>query len=230
MDYVAARSPSGRRIQVVPNGTTRFWLDAVSLQPDRAALRLPTDRFIWTYAGNVGAAQGLGTAIEAADQLDERFALLIVGDGPLKAELERRAASVRGGSVIFRDQVDPKLAREYLRASDALLVPLKADRILEAFVPSKLFDFCAVGRPVVVAAAGEPARLVAQQQAALTVPPDDAVELASKVRSLASNPALGSRIASNGRELAAQHLREAHVERLAALVESLSRQRDARRP
>ena len=62
-------------------------------------------------------------------------------------------------------------AAELLRASDALLVSLSPDPVLESFVPSKLFDFCALGRPVLVAANGEPQRLVGKTERAFRCRP-----------------------------------------------------------
>src|SRR5829696_336780 len=93
------------KIHLIPNGTTQLYLDAANRAPDRRSLGLPVDRFIWTYAGNVGVAQGLETAIEAAAILDDRFQLLILGDGPIRRELENQAELLRPGCVIFRDQV-----------------------------------------------------------------------------------------------------------------------------
>ena len=60
----AAATREGR--SCVPNGTTQFWLDAAELEPDRAALGPAGGRFVWTFAGNIGLAQGLDTAIDAA--------------------------------------------------------------------------------------------------------------------------------------------------------------------
>ena len=47
------------RVLVLPNGTTRAWLAVGQTEPDRAALGLPEDRFVWTYAGNVGLSHDL---------------------------------------------------------------------------------------------------------------------------------------------------------------------------
>ena len=79
------------KIHVIPNGTTQFWLDAAAIDPDRAELGLPDDEFIWTFAGNIGSRQGLEAAIDAAGLLGAGFRLLIVGNGPARAGLERRA-------------------------------------------------------------------------------------------------------------------------------------------
>jgi colanic acid biosynthesis glycosyl transferase WcaI len=218
-DAIASEAGPGKRVVMIPNGTTGFWLNATDVQPDRVALALPAKRFIWTYAGNVGPAQGLDAAVEAAARLDERFTLLILGDGPVRERLVEQTRGLPEDSVIFRGQVRPERAREYLRASDALLVPLKADPILASFVPSKLFDCCAVGRPVVVAADGEPSRLASADRAALTVAPGDPGGLARALQRLASDPRLRTRLGVAGRELAKRNLREGHIDQLASIVE-----------
>jgi len=207
-DAVAASVRTDKPIHLLPNGTTRFWLEAGSRTPDRSELALPRDRFLWTYAGNVGAAQGLEAAVDAAGRLDERFCLLILGDGAARESLERRAGSLREGSVLFRDQVPPDVARDHLRASDALLVPLADDPILEAFVPSKLFDCCATGRPVIVAAQGEPQRLASAYDAAMPVPAGDPGALSGVLETLYSDKNLRQRLGENGRSFAGLNLRE----------------------
>ena len=141
---------------------------------------LPEDRFVWLYAGNLGIAQGLEAAVDAAAALGEEFRLVLVGDGPERAALEARAAERAPGSVVFTGLVEPERAARYMRAADALLVSLDSQPALEKFVPSKLFDCCAVGRPVVLAAAGEAPRLATAADAALVVPPGDAEALAAR--------------------------------------------------
>jgi colanic acid biosynthesis glycosyl transferase WcaI len=80
-----------------------------------------------------------------------------------------------------------------MRATDASLVPLDAQPALRTFVPSKLFDCCAVGRPVILAAAGESQRLVTEARAGITVPPANADALAHAARRLQGDPALSAR-------------------------------------
>lgn len=222
---IEAKIGATEKVSVIPNGTTRFWVEGADLEVDRADVGLPDDRFVWTFAGNIGVAQGLEAAVAAAGRLGEGFHLLILGDGPARAALERRAAEL-SAPVEFRGQVQPTEARRILRASDALLVSLRADPVLEAFVPSKLFDCCAVGRPVVLAAAGEPWRLTEAAGATLNVPPGDPTALADAVRSLREGPALAASLATAARGFGAAHLRDGGVvaleERLSALMDGLS--------
>src|SRR6185503_2395518 len=117
----------------------------------------------------------------------------------------------------FVDQVRPERAVTYLRSSDALLVPLADDPVLRDFIPSKLYDFCAVGRPVIVAAAGEPQRAVEVTGAALPVAPGDPAALAEGVRRLAAEQELRESLAEAGQAFGRDHLRDVQVERLAEL-------------
>jgi glycosyltransferase involved in cell wall biosynthesis len=215
------------KVVVLPNGTSQFWL-ARNVEPDRDALALPADRFVWTFAGNIGAAQGLEAAVDAAKLLDDRFQLLVLGDGPARGALIERARDAPAGAIEFRDQVDAETARRYLRSSDALLVSLAAHSAFASFVPSKLYDCCAVGRPVIVAAAGESHRIVAQEGAALPVPPGDPRAQAEAVRRLAEDPELRDRLARAGPIFAEKHLRDGQVPALEALMASVQNGSGAR--
>jgi glycosyltransferase involved in cell wall biosynthesis len=219
---ILERVRPGATVNVVPNGTTRIWLAAAELQVKRHELGLPEERFVWTYAGNVGLVQGLDAALEAAALLGDEFQLLVVGDGAARAGLEERSRHLPAGAVAWRPLVPPQMAARYLRASDALLVSLAGHPTLSSFVPSKLYDFCAVGRPVVVAAGEEPRRLLAAAGAGLGVTPGDPGALAAAVGRLRDEPDLRRRLAAAGRAFAQAHRRERQSERMCSLLEDVA--------
>lgn len=216
--HIGERAPDDARIEVLPNGTTRAWLDRGRRRPDREALGFPHDRFVWAYAGNLGLYHGLDTAMDAAELLGDDFQLLLIGHGPLRDELERRAASMPPGRVRLEGLMSPDDAAAHLLAADALLVALRAS--LTDVVSSKLFDYCALGRPVIVAAAGETRRLA--EGAALLAPPEDPVALAAAVRRLRDDPGLGRSLGDSARQLARDYLREAQARRLVTELEALA--------
>ena len=98
-------------------------------------------------------------------------------------------------------------------------------RCSKSFVPSKLFDFCALGRPVVLAANGEPQRLVDGLRAAVPVPAGDAEALAAAIRRLRDDPAEAATVADAGRRFAVEHLRDRQLDRLEAVLEDVDRAR-----
>lgn len=171
----------------------------------------------------MSGAQGLESAVRAADLLGPEFELLVVGDGPAKADLEHLAAVSPRANVTFRGQAPKERAREYLRASDVLLVSLSDDPTFRDFVPSKPWDFCAAGRPVILAVEGEAARLAGAEGAALCIPSGDPAALAAAVRRLCDHPDLRSNLAEQGRRVAAQNLRTAHLDTLESVLGSLAR-------
>jgi glycosyltransferase involved in cell wall biosynthesis len=209
------------RIEVIANGTDERWLDAGQRAPDRTGSGLDRSRFVWTYAGNVGLSQDLETAIEASALLGDDFELLILGDGASRRRLETLAAG-RPGRVRFRDPVPPADAMSIMRASDALLVSLADRPELGRSVPIKLYDSCAIGRPVVLAAAGEARRLAARSGAAVIVAPEDPRALAAAVRRLRDEPETVPDLIARGREFASAHTREAGIEALERLLVAVS--------
>ncbi len=220
---IAEKIGDDSKISLVRNGTTLLWLEAGAFEVDRASMDLPTDPFIWTYAGNVGIAQGLETAIDAAAELGEGYQLLIIGSGPMLDRMKRLADELPAGRVAFHGLVPPAGAARYLRASDASLVPLAARAEMAKVIPSKLFDCCAVGRPVILAADGEAKELGTAAEAVYSVPPGNPAALAEAVRTLRGDAALRERLSEKGRAFAADYLRERQIERLERVLRDAAR-------
>jgi glycosyltransferase involved in cell wall biosynthesis len=215
---IAAKVAEPGKVAVVPNGTTDAWLKAGEREEDRSALGMPEDRFVLTYAGNVGLAQNIETVVDAAALLDDGFQLQVVGSGPRLESVRERASRLPPGRVAFRGVVPQQRAARLLRASDASVVPLGLAPERQRSVPIKLFDCCAVGRPVVVAAAGEATRLASEADAALCIAPDDPAALADAVRRLREDRGLRARLAENGRAFAGRHRREDGVDRFERIL------------
>jgi glycosyltransferase involved in cell wall biosynthesis len=219
---IDARGGAGK-VTVVRNGTTELFLEAGLEQSDPELLGERDGRFVWTYAGNLGLAQGLECAVEAARALGDSYRLILIGEGPRRADLRRLAESLPPGMVEILDPVPPERAAALLRASDALLVSLASSPGLEGFVPSKLFDCCAVARPVILAAAGEAVRLASDAGAAVCVPPGDPKALAGSVRRLRDDAQLRDSLADRGRAFAEANSRRVGVERLERVLAAATR-------
>jgi glycosyltransferase involved in cell wall biosynthesis len=126
----------------------------------------------------------------------------IVGDGPLRGELERRA----GDAVHFlgaRDDVP-----ELLHAMDVFVMPS-----LEEAFGIAVVEAMACGLPVVATNVGGLPEVVADKNTGLLVPPRDAGALASAVVKLANDESLRRAFGERGRARAEERFALAQTAR-----------------
>lgn len=154
--------------------------------------------------------------IDAAASLRHRglpVTLLVVGDGPERAALERRAAlaGVDLRLLGFRTDVDRWLAR-----ADVVVLPSLTEGMSNA-----VMEAMAAGRPVVATAVGGTPELLADGRG-LLVPPADAGALADAVGRLLSDREQASRMGRAAREWSHTHLHaDTMVDRHIALYDRL---------
>ena len=215
--YVARLAPAEVPVRTVPNGTTAEWMSAGVADVARSEVGLPEDRFVIAYAGNLGLAQSVDVAIEAVAKLGDGFRLEIIGEGPRREQLREAASGLPPGSVAFRDLVEPAEAARILRAADVLLVAERQDKTVSA----KLYDYSAVGRPIIAVAQGELQRIVEREGVAMHVPLGDSDQLAEALMRLRDDRELREGLTARSRRFAELHLRERQAEQLAELLERL---------
>jgi hypothetical protein len=211
----AIRGPGRTPAQLIPNGTLDLFFDDPGGY-DR--LGVPDGHFLVTFAGTHGIAQALLPVLDAAHLLDGSAHLAFVGSGPVKSLVVAEAESRRLGNVSFHEQVPLDRIPPVLAGSDALLVTLSAHETFDAFVPSKLIDFMASAKPVVLSAAGESARILREAGGGLVVPPEDPEALAKAIRWLAANPEDARAMGLRGREFARRYRRADQAAQLEAVL------------
>jgi len=201
---IEARFP-GCHTRLLSNGVDPSLLRPPSPAGGSSGLATRNGRCVAMYAGLHGLAQGLRHLLDAAEQLQGHPGcdLLLVGDGPEKSALVSDTNRRGLTNVRFLDpRPHSEMGRTLLQA-DILIVPLV--RYIPGAVPSKLYEAMATGRPVVLMAEGEAARVVQEHQAGLLVAPGDAAGLAKALRRLADDPALRERLGRNGRAAVERH-------------------------
>ena len=145
--------------------------------------------FVAMIAGNLGVAQTLETVVDAAERLrdlpggaDVHWAIL--GDGQragwLADEVSRRGL---GDRVHLLGRRPPERMPELLAHADVAVTTLRRDPVWTLTIPSRVQSFLACGRPVVAAADGTTARVVAAA-GGLAVPAQDAAALAGAIASV----------------------------------------------
>ena len=199
-----ARGYPAARVLVVPHGvdTARFPLDSdVPPVPGRVV-----------YCGTIGMGHAVGSLIEAARLLERdgiRFELLLVGDGAERAELESRTRQWGLRSVRFagrrpREELPALLASAELAVATQRDAPLLADAL-----STKVLEYMAAARPVVAAAAGWTADVVASAGAGIVCPPERPDALAAAIAQLAADPERARTMGLAGRRYVEAHLTRA---------------------
>ena len=107
-----------------------------------------------------------------------------------------------------------------LATVDVCLVHLRAARLFETVLPSKMFEAAAVARPILLGVAGHAAALLEETGAGVAFAPDDADALADAAIRLTADPGLRAELGRAGLErmaprfdvdaLAARYLDELH--------------------
>lgn len=133
-------------------------------------------------------------AIAVARQRVPAVHALLVGDGPLRADIERERGALGLDDVVhlagFRRDADALLAT----ASVAVLSSWKDEG-----TPGVLMDAMALGLPIVATSAGGTAEVVEADVSGLLVPPRDARALGEAIARVLAEPALASRLAAGAR-------------------------------
>ena len=141
------------------------------------------------YAGTMGRAQGLATAVQAAALAGSRgvhVRLRLVGDGADRAGLVALAAAERV-EVELVGAVPRSAMGEHYAWADTVLVSLRPWPALELTVPSKLYEAMALGVHVTGSVAGEAAGIITGAHAGHVATPGDAAALAQVWESVAAD-------------------------------------------
>ena len=109
-----------------PRMAQQWWpVDSRVFVPDgpRAEFGLSAS-FVVGFVGRFVSEKGVGCLLDAVAELDERFGVVLIGDGPQKAALERRIADLGLGrrARILPPQDVETLAKSY-RALNLLVLP-----------------------------------------------------------------------------------------------------------
>jgi glycosyltransferase involved in cell wall biosynthesis len=171
-----------------------------------------------TVLGGVGRLvdrKGFRYLIEAMPRVLERHSqvtVALVGDGPLRKELEDLAATLGIGKRVrflgFRRDI-----RYVLQAFDIFVLPS-----LKEGLPLTMIEAMAEGRPTVASAVDGIPTFVHHERTGLLVPPKDPEKLADALIRLLDDRSLAAQYGRSGRALAA---REGSVKKTAARVDEL---------
>ena len=207
----------------------------------REELGFDYDDVVVTFVGSFYQWHGidvLGDAIVRlvqqgrADRAHPRLRFLLVGDGPLRGDLERQLKEANASrAVAFTGAAPAERVPELMAAADILVaptVPMPGKPFLGS--PSKLFEYMAMGRAIIASDLDQLGDILTHKETAWLVPPSDDARLAEAIEFLAENNDIRSLLGRNARAAVVQRYTWRHnADRLLAAIERLIEEGAARR-
>ena len=211
-DDLIARGHAGGKIGLSPNGVDLALFGEPPARDDALAAKLglgakDSGGPVIGFIGSFYDYEGLDDLIAAMPHLRQRYpdaSLLLVGGGPLDAELRRQAQGLSG--IHFTGRVPHGEVERYYSLIDVLAYPRKASRLTELVTPLKPLEAMAQGRIAAASDVGGHRELISDGATGALFAPDDpracAEALADLVDARADWPAM--------RERAREHVRAKH--------------------
>lgn len=228
VDYVISKHVLSDRVFFVPNGTIPELFNPAITDPRLRNVLGIDDKFVVSFCGNHGVAQGLFNVLEAAKllRIEKKILFCFIGEGPVKRDLLAKKEKDNIQNAHFLPQVPLNEIARYINTSDLLLVPLSGDKVFDWFIPSKMFDFMACGKPVVLAVNGEARKILEESRGGVYVPPDNPRLLAEMILQLSRDREKLAEMGNRGRAYVLSHFtRDVQANYLEEILLHLTRER-----
>jgi glycosyltransferase involved in cell wall biosynthesis len=213
-DEITERGIDPAKIFEVPNAVDEDFLRPL---PDGAGLRrelgIGPEEFVVGLTSSFYGYEGIDTLIDAAALLRDRdtpVVLLLVGDGPERGTLERRAAERNlpagdGGRpgatrVLFTGRVPMSSIRQFHAVLDVFAVPRRADRVCQLVTPLKPVEAMAGGIPVIASDVKALGEIVEPGVTGTLTLPEDPEAWANSLQELTYSPERRQKIGQAARD------------------------------
>lgn len=144
-DYFYAKGIDVSDWSFFPNGVDKEFSNLASLKN-----KSPKNITTILYAGNIGSGQGLDSILPlVAKRMGNNYRFLVIGDGSLKNKLINTIKNKGVENIeIFAPVSRKKLIRFY-ESSDILFLHLNDIPAFQRVLPSKIFEYAALGKPII---------------------------------------------------------------------------------
>lgn len=163
------------------------------------------DKFVISYIGGFGKHRGIESLIKSMPDVIKKVPhsrLLLIGDGKIRPALEKLTESLGVEEyVVFSGWVDLKNVPTYISASDVCVIPHLVNEHIETTIPHKLFQYMAMGKPVISTNARPLKRIIGSENCGIIVSSGSSKDIASAIVNL-SDRELALKAGMNGKNAA----------------------------
>ena len=145
------------------------------VHPDPGERQGPGDYAL--FVGRLSREKGMTTLLSAWERLPKPMLLRIVGDGPMREQLQAEAAARSLSTVMFAGRLPNQEVMQMIRGAKFLIFPSECYENC----PTTILEAFACGVPVITSRLGAMAELVADGRTGLHFRANDPADLAEKV-------------------------------------------------
>jgi colanic acid biosynthesis glycosyl transferase WcaI len=168
-------------------------------------------KFIVLYAGVLGVGYDFDQIFRAAKIVEERYKdveFVLHGGGEHLVYIKDQIKEQNLTNVKLSDRIlnDRKEVVELLNAADVLILPMKDFGHPYLGIATKIYEYQAVGKPIICCGEGQPAILIRETGSGIVVKPGDHEALAKAVLYLKENPLIAMKMGESGRHYVERNL------------------------
>jgi len=196
-----------KKITTIPNGAdVHYWKPENPSEELKKKLVI-NEKFIVLYIGAHGISHALSKIVDTAELMkhNENIEFIFVGDGAEKRKIVNLAKIKELNNIRFLDPVDKKHVKDFYMIADVCLVPLRNIPLFDTFIPSKMFEIMAMGRPIIGSVRGETATILKRSGGAIVVEPENCKQIAESILKLYNNPGERIEMGKRGRAFVEGH-------------------------
>lgn len=211
-DQLCGMGVDASKVIVVPNGVNpEMYHPAVDRTPVRTKYNIPDESVVVGFIGTFGAWHGADVLARAAVmsikeseyKTDHDLRYMFIGDGMTLPKVKQIISEGNAEEkCIFTGIVPQSEGMNYMAACDILVSPTVPNSDGTPFFgsPTKLFEYMAMGKAIVVSNMDQMAEVCEHERTALMPKPGDAKELLNVIHRLAEDSELRSLLGKNARE------------------------------
>jgi len=195
----------GKKVYLIPNMADCEFYKLERKDPLLEERYQVKNKFVVSYIGAVGVANGLDYFLECANA-SRKAALpihfFICGDGALVERLKNNVQQLSLANFTFLDFTNRKGVQELLNVTDAAFICYKHVPILETGSPNKFFDGLAAGKLIIINFGGWIKKEIEVNQCGFYCNPQQPTDFIKKITPFLSDVALLQLYGNNSRALA----------------------------
>jgi len=186
-NYMLDRGISPEKIFLLPNGVNTDFFSPREKDVSLMEKYKLADKFVFSYGGNLGYAQGLEHLLHAAKKVQEinpSIYLLIAGAGPEEEMLMELKKSLGLRNVAFLGHLPLSDMPKLFSVTDVSIVPLRDLKLFEGARPSKIFPAAASAVPVLYCGSGESEQIILSNNMGTVAKPENVESITEKMLEL----------------------------------------------